>query len=190
MGNAYIKGKLAPHEHEAHHHVMPISTYLKVFTALLVATVLTVLVSYADLGSAALPIAMFVAVVKCALVIGYFMHLKYDTRFHAFVFLSTILFVAIFFLLTFIDLRTRELMNPAWGNTQYVKDRGAENVVPMATPVMVPGRRPAPVPDPAHGGAHEGGKAEGKGGHAEGAKPEGAKAEGAKPEEAKPAAGH
>ncbi len=130
MANTYLKGKLAPHEHEVpHHHVMPVKLYLQVFAALLVATGLTVLVSYADLGSAALPIAMLVAVVKSALVIGYFMHLKYDTRFHAFVFLSTILFVAIFFLLTFIDIRTRDLMNPQWGNTAFVRDQGTGTVV-------------------------------------------------------------
>ena len=164
MANTYLKGKLAPHEHEAQHHVMPVKLYLQVFAALLVATVLTVLVSYADLGSAALPIAMFVAVVKSALVIGYFMHLKYDTRFHAFVFLSTILFVAIFFLLTFIDLRTRDLMNPQWGNTAFVRDQGTGTVVhgnhvPMAVEI-----RTVPVVQP-HGAEHGGDAAKPGPGH-------------------------
>ena len=120
---AYVKGRAAD-VHEAHHHVMPISLYLKVFGALLVLTVLTVLVSYMDLGPAALGVAMFVAVIKAAFVIGYFMHLKYDTRFHAFVFFSTLLFVAIFFALTFFDLKTRDMMNTTWDSHQFARDAG------------------------------------------------------------------
>ena len=38
---AYVKGKPA-NLHEAHHHVMPLKTYLQVFGALLVLTALTV----------------------------------------------------------------------------------------------------------------------------------------------------
>ena len=56
--NAYIKGRPAPDVHESHHHLMPIKTYMGVFGALMVLTVITVLVSYADLGPAALPVAM------------------------------------------------------------------------------------------------------------------------------------
>jgi len=120
---AYVKGRSVD-VHEAHHHVMPISLYLKVFGALLVLTVLTVLVSYLDLGPAALGVAMVVACIKAAFVIGYFMHLKYDTRFHAFVFFSTLLFVAIFFALTFFDLKTRDMMNANWDSHQFAIDKG------------------------------------------------------------------
>jgi len=128
---AYAKGKAVEHAHESHHHVMPVKTYLQVFGALLVLTVLTVAVSYMDLGAAALPVAMFVAVVKAGFVIGYFMHLKFDTRFHAFVFFSTILFVAIFFVLTFFDVNTRQLMNPTWDNKVLVRDYGKIEKPPM-----------------------------------------------------------
>ncbi|MBL8785468.1 MAG: cytochrome C oxidase subunit IV family protein [Deltaproteobacteria bacterium] len=121
----YIKGRAAD-AHEAHHHVMPISTYLKVFGALMVLTVLTVVVSYLDLGPLALGVAMLVAVIKAAAVIGYFMHLKFDTRFHTFVFLSTLLFVAIFFTLTFFDLKTRDMMNQTWDSHAYARDAGLD----------------------------------------------------------------
>lgn len=120
---AYVKGRSAD-VHEAHHHVMPIKLYLQVFGALMVLTVITVLVSYADLGPLALGVAMLVAVIKAALVVGYFMHLKYDTRFHAFIFFSTILFVAIFFALTFFDLKTRDLMNQTWDSHMFARDAG------------------------------------------------------------------
>jgi caa(3)-type oxidase subunit IV len=78
----------------------------------------------ADLGAFALGIAMIVAVIKAGFVIGYFMHLKYDVRFHAFVFFSTALFVAIFFALTFFDLKTRDLMNTTWDSHQFARDAG------------------------------------------------------------------
>jgi len=119
---AYAKGKALEHAHESHHHVMPIKTYMQVFGALLVLTALTVAVSYWDLGKFALPVAMIVAVIKAGFVIGYFMHLKFDTRFHSFVFFSTIIFVAIFFVFTFTDLNTRHLMNPTWDNKVLMND--------------------------------------------------------------------
>ncbi len=120
---AYVRGRAAD-VHEAHHHVMPVKKYLQVFGALMVLTVLTVLVSYLDLGPLALGVAMLVALIKAGFVVGYFMHLKYDTRFHAFVFFSTILFVAIFFALTFFDLKTRDMMNTTWDSHQFAKDAG------------------------------------------------------------------
>jgi len=121
---AYAKGKSLENAHEAHHHVMAISTYLKVFGALIFLTFLTYLVSYLDLGSAALPVAMVVAFIKAGAVVGYFMHLKFDSRFHAFAFFSTLLFVAIFFVITFFDIKTRALMNPQWDNKVMARDAG------------------------------------------------------------------
>lgn len=119
----YVKGKPAD-IHESHHHVMPLKTYLQVFGALMFLTVITVLVSYADLGPFALGAAMIVAVVKAGFVVGYFMHLKFDTRFHSFIFLGTMLFVGIFFVLTYFDLNTRSMMNQTWDTHVYARDAG------------------------------------------------------------------
>ncbi|PKN59443.1 MAG: hypothetical protein CVU56_00950 [Deltaproteobacteria bacterium HGW-Deltaproteobacteria-14] len=142
MAKGYIRGREAAGVHETHHHVMPVKAYLGVFGALMVLTALTVLVSEMNLGSAALAVAMVVAAIKSAFVIGFFMHLKYDTRFHSFVFFGTLLFIGIFFLMTFIDINTRALVNKDWGNTAWVLDRGVE----------IP---PAPVPHEEGGEAHE-----------------------------------
>jgi len=149
----YVKGRAARVD-EGHHHVMPIKTYLQVSGGLLVLTILTVLVSYLDLGSAALAVAMTVAVIKAGLVIGYFMHLKYDTRFHAFVFFSTILFVAIFFALTFFDLKTRDMMNATWDSKQFANDAGlvAKPALKDATP-LTPEEK-AELEKKHEGGAH------------------------------------
>ena len=50
---------------------------------------------------------MGVALVKAALVVGFFMHLHYENRFLAFVFLSSLACLLIFFVLTFADIGTR-----------------------------------------------------------------------------------
>ncbi|MFT7582408.1 MAG: cytochrome c oxidase subunit 4 [Myxococcota bacterium] len=120
----YIRGKSAPKVSEAQHHVMPVSTYLKVFGALMFLTVVTVLISYMSLGEASLLVALFVAVVKSAFVIGFFMHLKYDTKFHAFIFFSTLFFIGIFFALTFFDLNTRDSVAKDFDQEAEVRDSG------------------------------------------------------------------
>ncbi len=95
------------HEHEHDAHVLPIKVYAVIFGALLVLTCVTVGVSLLDLGAIAIYVAMAVAIVKASLVIGYFMHLKFDVRFNSFVFLSSTLFLIIFFALTMLDLGSR-----------------------------------------------------------------------------------
>ena len=107
----YLAGKLVTDFHEVHEHVSPMKVYINVFAALLVLTAITYGVSYADLGSASLAVALVVAFIKASLVCMYFMHLKYDDRFNVFVFLSTIIFVSIFFTFTMFDLASRPELN-------------------------------------------------------------------------------
>jgi cytochrome c oxidase subunit 4 len=104
----YFQGKPVDHFDEVQEHISPVSAYLKVLAALFVLTALTYAVSFANLGSASLPVAMIVAVTKAALVCAYFMHLRYDNKYHLFVFVSTILFVSIFFTFTLFDLESRD----------------------------------------------------------------------------------
>ena len=51
-------------------------TYLLVFLALMVGTVVTVLASYVHMGWLNTPVAMLIAITKAMLVILFFMHLK------------------------------------------------------------------------------------------------------------------
>ncbi|MEL6349934.1 MAG: cytochrome C oxidase subunit IV family protein [Myxococcota bacterium] len=96
------------HAHGHEHHISPLSTYMAVYGALLVLTVVTVGVSYLGLPSApSLMVAMAVALVKASLVAAWFMHLKYDSRFNLFIFLATFWFGGSFFLFTFTDLSSR-----------------------------------------------------------------------------------
>lgn len=122
----YFNGNPVP-VHESHHHILPLKMYFGVFSALIVLTVVTVLISYANLGTASLTVAMFVALIKAGLVVAFFMHLKYDDRFNAFVFAATILFIATFFVLTFADIVTRDAMQAEWGNEQHTEEKIESN---------------------------------------------------------------
>lgn len=157
----YLHGRSVEGFVEIHEHVSPMKTYMAVFGALLVLTGLTYAVSYMSLGPAALPVAMFVAVIKASLVCAYFMHLKYDDSYHVFLFLSTLIFVGIFFTFTIFDLSSRAELNEEQG-TFFLQDYDKE-----------------PPPPPPEGAGHgaEGGHGEAEGEHAEG-------------EEAAPAAEH
>lgn len=107
------------------HHVHPVTSYLAVFGALLVLTLITVGVSYMNLGPASLYVALLVAFVKAALVLGFFMHLKYDTRFHQLIFFSSLIFIVIMFGLTFTDLASRSKVLTEQGNFALAADRSA-----------------------------------------------------------------
>ncbi len=114
---SYIAGQVTE-VREVHRHISPLSTYFKIFGALVFLTGLTIAVSYIGFGEASLFIALVLATIKATLVAGWFMHLKVDDRFHLFIFLASLLFVAIFFILTFADVNTRDKINHEWGNEQ------------------------------------------------------------------------
>lgn len=84
-------------------HVSPIWMLLGVFALLIFFTVLTVAVTYVDLGPANIWVALAVAVVKGALVGLYFMHLRYDSPFNSLILVSAFLFLAVFIGLALMD---------------------------------------------------------------------------------------
>ena len=93
---------------EKHHHIIPIQTYLKVFGALMFLTVLTVAVTYIDLGSFNVVLAMLIAIIKSTLVLLFFMHLYYDNKTNLMFFLASILFMIIFITFTYFDIGQRD----------------------------------------------------------------------------------
>ena len=121
----HLHGKPIESFDEVHEHVSPIKTYMAVFVALIVLTALTYAVSYMSLGAASLPVAMIVAVAKASLVCMYFMHLRYDERYHVFIFLSTLIFVGIFFTFTIFDLQSRTELDDSQG-TFFMQDYDRE----------------------------------------------------------------
>ena len=83
-------------EHGGVGHVTSPQLLLKVWGALVVLTVVTVAVTWVDLGRLSLLVALSIATVKALLVALFFMHLRWDRPLNGVVFLTAILFVAIF----------------------------------------------------------------------------------------------
>ena len=92
---------------EVHAHVNSPLFMIAIFAALIVLTVLTVAVSYVDLGAANTFVAILVATIKASLVATFFMHLKGDKALHSIIFIGAFVFLAIFIGLSNDDLSTR-----------------------------------------------------------------------------------
>ena len=88
---------------EARVHVLPIQVLLKVWAALLFLTVLTVAVTWVNLGVLNLWVALGIATVKAIIVAMFFMHLLYDRPFNAIVFVVAIFFTLLFLGLALLD---------------------------------------------------------------------------------------
>ena len=88
---------------ELHPHIVPLKLLAGVFVSLIALTVLTVAVTYVDLGSANLWVALVIAGVKALLVAGIFMHLAFDKGVYSLIFVSSILFAVLFIGLTLMD---------------------------------------------------------------------------------------
>ncbi len=89
--------------HNPDHVIVPIKTYVLVYIALILLTVLTVTIYYLDFGVLNLPIALTVAVIKSMLVIMIFMGLRWDKGFDRIAFFGSVVFVAIFIVFTLSD---------------------------------------------------------------------------------------
>ena len=92
-------------------HIVPFKTYLSVLIGLLVLTVITVGVAQIDFGVLNAFFAMLIATVKAALVLLYFMHLKYDDKIYWVIFGTAVFFVIVLFLFSKLDIITRVIQN-------------------------------------------------------------------------------
>jgi cytochrome c oxidase subunit 4 len=94
--------------HEEHeHHIIPLGTYLKIFGTLIVLTVVTVLAAQIDFGIFNDVVAFGIASVKAALVLGYFMHLKYDNMMNRVIIGSSVFFLLLLWVFSILDIVTR-----------------------------------------------------------------------------------
>ncbi|MBY0315788.1 MAG: cytochrome C oxidase subunit IV family protein [Bdellovibrionales bacterium] len=93
------------------HHVMSLKVYFTIFAILIFFTALTVITAkLIDFGGTANAIIAFaIALTKALLVMGYFMHLKYDEKIYRYIIGSSFLFVILLFLICVLDLATRTL---------------------------------------------------------------------------------
>jgi cytochrome c oxidase subunit IV len=95
-----------PAGHEGHGvHVVPVRLLLTVFAALMALTIITVAVTYVDLGAMNVWVALFIAVIKAGLVAMYFMHLRWDSPFNGIILITALFFVALFIGIAVLDSR-------------------------------------------------------------------------------------
>jgi cytochrome c oxidase subunit 4 len=92
------------HNKQSHHYIIPNKIALGIGGALIVLTVITVGMSYVDLGAFNFIVAMLIATVKALLVALFFMNLLHDHKENGVIFATAFLFLAIFFVLTSTDI--------------------------------------------------------------------------------------
>ncbi len=99
---------------ESHHDhfIVPTSVYVGALVALLILTVITVAIAQVNFGSFNLIMALLVAIMKASVVMFVFMGLWWDDAFNRFAFLSSLLFLLLFFLFTFADVWFRDFRSP------------------------------------------------------------------------------
>jgi len=120
------------------HHILAPSTIIKVGTALMIFTVITVAVAHIDLGRANFFIAMAVATIKAALVAMIFMNLKYDARENSVIFGTSFVFLAIFIVLAGTDIFFRGDVYVKAGSSSTVAQAKSKLQSPwISTPEMV-----------------------------------------------------
>jgi cytochrome c oxidase subunit 4 len=94
------------HEHAAE-HIVPISTYLAIFLALMVLTAATVGASEIDLGRFNVLVALAIAITKATLVILFFMHVWYSSRLTMIVLATAFFWLGVMIVLTLSDVLSR-----------------------------------------------------------------------------------
>ncbi len=106
------------HEGDVHPHVAPWQILAGTLVILLGLTALTVYTAQEiDVGTAGnIIIALAIATLKSAFVVGFFMHLHWDNKFNAVVLLFTLLAAGTFMIFTIIDLGTRTIVDPTRGD--------------------------------------------------------------------------
>ena len=93
---------------EHKHHIIPLSTYMAVFSMLIIMTIVTVFSAQFDFGSFNIVLALLIASFKSSLVLLFFMHLYYDNKINLALILGSVLFLALFIGLTMIDVTRRQ----------------------------------------------------------------------------------
>ena len=92
------------HEHE---HILSYTLLGVVLASLLVLTVVTVGISYVDMGFFNVPIALMIASTKATVVLLFFMHLKYEGKLIVISFTSTVIVLCMLIGFTFWDVAFR-----------------------------------------------------------------------------------
>ena len=95
-------------------HVAPKSLYYTIFTALIIGTFLTVVAAKIDLGVFNNVVMLGIACTKAALVVLFFMHVRWSSRLTWVVVASGVFWLLIMFTLTMTDYMSRGWVAGTW----------------------------------------------------------------------------
>ncbi len=93
-------------------HVVPTRVYIGVFLSLMVLTAITVAAAFVNLGTLNNVVALAIACSKAALVILFFMHVRYSDHLVKLSVLVAVLFLVILLVFTILDPLTRDWVRP------------------------------------------------------------------------------
>jgi cytochrome c oxidase subunit 4 len=96
---------------QVHPHIVSPKILLGVYGILVLATVATVGVTLVDMGAFNIWVALAIAVFKAALVILYFMHLRWDSLFNGIILISALAFVMVFIGVALMDTSEYKMNN-------------------------------------------------------------------------------
>jgi cytochrome c oxidase subunit 4 len=94
-------------------HIASKGSYFAIFAALMVLTMVTVGVTYIDLGALNLLTALAIAIIKATLVVLFFMHARYSERLVHVTILTALAFLAILAAFSLGDYFTRGILGVA-----------------------------------------------------------------------------
>lgn len=110
MATSHATADAHEHAHGAEHHGPTVGTYNVVIIALLVLLIITLGAAAVDLGSLNLPIAMVIAVIKAAIVMTFFMHLKFSSGVVRTFAVMALVFLVLLWLFPMADFMSRGMM--------------------------------------------------------------------------------
>jgi cytochrome c oxidase subunit IV len=102
------------HQHQEQHHIVPVRVYITIFVILLVFTGLTVLAAEKDFGPGNTIIAVSIAMAKAALVVLYFMHVRYNDNIVRIAVFAGFLWLGVMIVLTLSDYVSRGWLPIYW----------------------------------------------------------------------------
>ncbi len=89
------------------HHIVPYRVYAIILAFLLLMTAISVAVTQIELATLTIFVALLLASIKSAVVLYYFMHLKFDSIFIRIMVAAIFVLVGIVFFITFLDYNYR-----------------------------------------------------------------------------------
>lgn len=99
------------------HGPLPVRLYLKIFFALLVMIFINMGVAHMPLPNEVITcVLIFISFVQAVLVAVFFMELIHEDKFFSFVFGSAVLFMLLFFLVSLLEVRTRDRFDQTEGS--------------------------------------------------------------------------